>query len=59
MKKIMFLLVLSVFLIGACSQQKPEDLVGKGTLIQQENAATTVGEIKEFKMIARQFAFEP
>ncbi|MEK6983097.1 MAG: cupredoxin domain-containing protein [Nanoarchaeota archaeon] len=36
MKKIVLLLVLSVFLVSACAQQKTEDLVGKGTPVPQE-----------------------
>ena len=56
MRKIMLLLVLGIFLISACAQQKsvenPEDFIGKGTEVQ-------TGEVKEFKMTAKQFAFEP
>ncbi len=65
MKKIILLLVLSVFLVSACSQQKPEDLVGQGTPVpQQEQKQTTQTEgtgnaVKEFKITAKQFQFEP
>ncbi len=69
MKKIILLLALSIFLISACAQQKPESLVGSGTPVQQqvpavekqaeEKAAAPGGEVKEFKMTAKQFAFEP
>ena len=56
MRKAMLLLVLGIFLISACAQQKsvenPEDFIGKGTEVQ-------TGEVKEFKMTAKQFAFEP
>ena len=62
MKKIMLFLVLSIFLISACAQQKPvekpEDLVGGGTPVRQETSPRS-GEVKEFKMTAKQFAFEP
>ena len=62
MRKIILFLVLGIFLISACAQQKvvekPEDLVGQGTPVPQETAATS-GEVKEFKMTAKQFQFEP
>lgn len=78
MRKIFLLLVLSIFLISACTQQKPaekpEDLIGGGTPVesnmpvpgqnvqdtevqQQEEPQTT--QVKEFKMTAKQFQFEP
>ena len=60
MKKIILLLALSVFLISACTQQKPQDLVGGGTPVPQQNTQTTnSGDVKEFKITAKQFAFEP
>ena len=62
MKKIILLLELSILLISACTQQKPEELVGGGTPVPQQNQKTTVtqdGQIKEFKMTAKQFQFEP
>ena len=60
MKKLMLLMVLGIFLVSACSQQKPEDLVGGGTPVpQQEQKAVQTGDIKEFKITAKQFAFEP
>ena len=69
MKKILLLVVLSIFLVSACAQQKPEDLVGQGSPIEQqvpagdkqveEKVVTQTGEIKEFTMTAKQFAFEP
>lgn len=73
MKKIVLLLVLSIFLISACAQQKvekPEDLVGQGTPVpeqetQQETEQQTQQEtqqstsIKEFTMTAKQFTFTP
>ena len=62
MKKVMMLLVLSVFLVSACTQQKqlerPEDLVGQGTPVP-EQVSKPSGEVKEFRMTAKQFAFEP
>ena len=61
MRKIILLLVLSIFLVSACAQQKPENFVGKGTPVPQNevSAATQSGQVKEFKMTAKQFAFEP
>ena len=69
MKKIVLLLVLSMLVISACSQQKPEDLVGQGTPVSQEVPAgdkqveekvvAPAGEVKEFKITAKQFQFEP
>ena len=59
MKKISVLLLISLFLISACAKQNPSDLVGQGTPVQQENASTQSGQVKEFKMTAKQFAFEP
>ena len=58
MRKIMLLLVFVVLLISACTQQKPEDSVGKGSEVPQQTSAQS-GEVKEFKMTAKQFAFEP
>jgi len=57
MKKILLLLVLSIFLISACAQQKtesPEQFVGQGS-----DVPPSPGELKEFRITARQFQFEP
>ena len=96
MKKIILLLVLSIFLVSACAKQNPNDLVGGGTPVPQQPTSTnqvsqqspqqniqttttnsaatppttpapsnsgaqdsTSGVVKEFKMTAKQFAFEP
>ena len=73
MKKIVLLLVLSIFLVSACTQQKPverpEDLVGQGTPVSQqvpasdedveEKVVRPSSEVKEFKITAKQFQFEP
>ena len=65
MKKSIFFLVLAVFLISACSRQSPESYVGQGsTLPSENNVASNIttaqnGEVKEFRMTAKQFAFEP
>ena len=56
MKKIIALLLISVFLFSACTRQKPEALVGQWTQLPQVHAQ---GEVKEFKMTAKQFSFEP
>ena len=57
MKKIILLLVLSILLISSCAKQNPADLVGQGTPVPQDSMQS--GEVKEFKMTAKQFAFEP
>ena len=74
MRKIMLLLVLGIFLISACAQQKPEELVGGGSPVPGQkmpipgsNVQETVVEkeagaaapVKEFAMTAKQFQFEP
>jgi len=61
MKKLALLFIVVLFLISACARQKPDDLVGQGTAVTQNeiSAATQNGEFKEFKMTAKQFAFEP
>lgn len=78
MRKIMLLLVLSIFLISACAQkpsERPEDLVGQGSpveaqvpagdkdveeaIVVPETAPTSEPSIKEFKMTAKKFQFEP
>ena len=80
MKKIILLLVLGLFLVSACAQQKPENLVGGGTPVPQQETqkapvqdkvaeqktepiqttqASAQAAVKEFKMTAKQFSFEP
>lgn len=68
MRKIMLLVVLSTLLISACSRQNPEDLVGQGTPIEQqvpavnsdvEEMVVAPDNVKEFKITAKQFSFEP
>ncbi|MBI2659413.1 cupredoxin domain-containing protein [Candidatus Woesearchaeota archaeon] len=87
MRKIIVLLLVSIFLISACAQQKPaetsEDLIGQGTPVQQQmpsgnsqveekivgeeaTSATQAptqtpqsAEVREFRMTAKQFQFEP
>ena len=66
MKKVILLLVLIVFLISACAQQKvvekPESLVGGGTPVPQTEEKVVSkqgGEVKEFKLTAKQFEFTP
>lgn len=58
MKKIILLVVLGILLISACAQQKPEDLVGQGTPIE-EKVIDKTGPAREFAMTAKQFVFEP
>ena len=60
MKKIIFLLVFGILLISACNKQKPEDLVGQGSSVeQQQDKVISADNVKEFKITAKQFAFEP
>ncbi|MBI3026985.1 cupredoxin domain-containing protein [Candidatus Woesearchaeota archaeon] len=73
MKNLIFFVALGLLLISACAQQKPienpEDLIGQGTPVPQqmpaenqqveEKTAAQSGEVKEFKMVAKQFVFEP
>lgn len=63
MRKMVVLLLISLFLISACEQQKavekPEDLVGQGTPVTQPEEKTVTGEVKEFKITAKQFTFSP
>ncbi len=61
MKKTILLLAIGLFLISACTQQnvqKPEDSIGGGTPVPEGNVISS-GEVKEFKMTAKQFSFEP
>lgn len=68
MKKMMLLLVFGILLISACSRQNPEDFVGQGTLVEQQAPAidsnaeemiVSEGSLKEFRITAKQFQFEP
>lgn len=76
MRKILLVLVLAIFLVSACAQQKPEDLVGGGTpvgaqmpagdkdveetvVVTDAKASASEPSIKEFKITAKQFSFEP
>lgn len=77
MRKILLLLVLSMFLVSACAQkpiEPPEELVGKGTPVEsnmpvpggnvKETEVVAENEpaaesVKEFKITAKQFSFEP
>ena len=63
-EKIISLLVVGIFLLSACSQQKTENLVGQGSAVNEQPAIpaqnpTQNGDFKEFKITARQFQFEP
>ena len=60
-EKILILIIeifLLVFLVASCSQKNPNDSIGQGTPINQETPPGS-GEVKEFKITAKQFAFEP
>ena len=62
MKKLLLLLVIGMFLMSACSQQKPEELVGQGMPVPGSNAEEKIvssDNVKEFRMMAKQFVFEP
>jgi len=62
MKKIVLFLILGILLISACAQQNPQngqnlqDAIGQGTPVEQPAQS---GGVKEIKMTAKQFAFEP
>ncbi len=59
MRKFILFAVIIIFLISACNKpaEKPEDLIGQGTPVQGQVSANV--EFKEFKITAKQFAFEP
>ena len=60
MRKIILFLVLGIFLVSACAKQNPSDLIGQGSNVpQSEEKPASAGEVKEFKMTAKQFQFEP
>src|SRR3989344_3641790 len=69
MKKILFLLcVMAILILSACSQQNANNVVGQGSdinpgSIQPQGSSTeeTVqnGDVKEFKIKAKQFEFSP
>lgn len=69
MKKVILLLAIGMLLISACAQQKPienpEEFVGQGMPVPseegnvEEKVVMSNGEVKEFKMTAKQFSFEP
>ena len=67
MRQLMTFLVLSLFLVSACAQQNPQngqnlqDAVGQGTPVEQsaQGQSAGSGEVKEFKITAKQFQFEP
>ena len=52
MKKILLLILLGAFLLSSCAKQNSEDFIEQGNPVKS-------GEVKEFKMTAKQFAFEP
>ena len=59
-QKIFFLILLLIFLVSACSQQKTENLVGQGSSVNQQQADPIQnGDFKEFKITAKQFEFTP
>ena len=52
MKKILLLILLGAFLLSSCAKQNSEDFIGQNNPVQS-------GEVKEFKMTAKQFEFTP
>ena len=52
MKKTLLLILLGAFLLSSCAKQNSENFIEQGNPVQS-------GEVKEFKMTAKQFAFEP
>lgn len=71
MEKIVILIILTLLLINACSQQTPEKFIGQGSEVpqsyaddrRQENASGKITAqnrtMKEFRITAKQFVFEP
>ena len=63
MKKVALLLVLGIFLVSACAQQDPSSLVGGGSEVPkqeaQEGQKASEGAVKEFKVTAKRFSFDP
>ena len=64
MKKRILLFILGIFLIGSCSMQNQENLVGKGSEVPQPPQQNTQSpasnpQLKEFKITAKQYSFEP
>ena len=52
MKKILLLVLLGSLLLISCAKQNSKDFIGQDNPVQS-------GDIKEFKITAKQFAFEP
>ncbi len=64
MRKIILFLAVAVLILSACAQQKPESLVGQGSSVEQNNKNgnsqnAQSGDVKEFRMTAKQFSFTP
>ena len=70
MRKIVLLLVLSIFLISACAQKGQDTMVGGGTPVPEQKQPkiekptsdhnqVPESNIKEFKITAKQFSFDP
>ncbi len=66
MKKAIFLLfVLGILIASGCSKQSSEQVVGQGSNVPQDSSAGTTaqpapsGNVKEFKITAKQFEFSP
>src|SRR3989338_7440298 len=61
MKKIILFMIMGIFLLSACSQQKANEYVGQGTPIKQQTPSENAGgsEVKEFTITAKQFEFVP
>ena len=51
MKKILLLILLGAFLLSSCAKQNSEDFIEQGNSVQS-------GEVKEFKITAKQFQFD-
>ena len=59
---LIIILMAAILFMSACSQQKPDNLVGQGTPVEQQGQQTNTQpavDVKEFKMIAKQFSFTP
>jgi len=58
-KAIIVLLILGILALGACSKQNTELVVGQGSTINDQSTPAQNEDVKEFKITAKQFEFEP
>ena len=56
MKRMIFLIFVTLFLVSSCAQPKSEGVTGK--TVSNESAVPN-NDVKEFRITAKQFAFDP